>query len=167
MNRALTLLAKLRRARYGHAVAATARALPRLLLGHRIVTLDYPVRPRQRYGWDRPPHERLRRILARGEASYRQELEGILSLRDDLVRIPPTAAPDNPSPRWVNGYLPALDGAALYAVVARRRPSLFLEIGSGNSTKSRARPPASTPPGRRSFRSIPARAWRWTACATR
>ena len=35
----------------------------------------------------------------------------------------------------INGWLPGLDSAALYAFLARTDPALYLEVGSGNSTK--------------------------------
>jgi hypothetical protein len=35
----------------------------------------------------------------------------------------------------VNGWLPGLDSAALYTFLARTDPALYLEVGSGNSTK--------------------------------
>jgi len=37
-------------------------------------------------------------------------------------------------PRWNNGYLPGLDIVALYSLIATRKPKLYVEIGSGNST---------------------------------
>jgi hypothetical protein len=48
-------------------------------------------------------------------------------------------AGDSLEPSWVNGWLPGLDGAAIYSFLRERRPSLYLEIGSGNSTLFAAR----------------------------
>lgn len=39
------------------------------------------------------------------------------------------------SPCWLNGFIPGLDGVALYCFVAINNPRLYLEVGSGNSTK--------------------------------
>jgi hypothetical protein len=39
------------------------------------------------------------------------------------------------APIWKNGWLPSVDGATLYALLATRKPRLYLEIGSGNSTR--------------------------------
>ena len=48
-------------------------------------------------------------------------------------------ARDPREPSWVNDWLPALDGAAIYAFIRSRAPSLYIEIGSGHSTKFAAR----------------------------
>lgn len=129
------VLAKIRRLRPAYAIAAAAKALPRLLRGHQLVTLDYPVTPRARYGYGRPPHAGLQALIARGDDQYRALLGRFVDLRDDFARIPGHAPEDDISPRWNNRYLPALDGMAIYAFIAIQRPKLFLEIGSGNSTK--------------------------------
>jgi hypothetical protein len=43
---------------------------------------------------------------------------------------------DDPrAPHWSNGYVPPMDGLSLYAMVARHRPRIYMEVGSGNSTK--------------------------------
>ena len=46
-----------------------------------------------------------------------------------------TASEDDPSPRWINGSFPGFDAASLYGLLAINNPSLYVEIGSGNSTK--------------------------------
>ena len=101
------------------------------------INLDYPVRPRPRYGWGaaRERHEPIDAILASNLARIEQRLDDILRVVDDLAAIPATADEDDPAPRWNNAWLPGLDGAALYAFVAARNPSTYLEVGSGNSTK--------------------------------
>lgn len=38
-------------------------------------------------------------------------------------------------PFWSNTWLPYCDAAMLYMMVAERKPSIYMEIGSGNSTK--------------------------------
>ena len=43
------------------------------------------------------------------------------------------AGPDEPC--WINGFMPALDGVALYGLIALKKPKRFLEIGSGTSTQ--------------------------------
>ena len=46
---------------------------------------------------------------------------------------------DPHEPSWANDWLPALDGAAIYAFIRSRAPALYVEIGSGISTKFAAR----------------------------
>ena len=96
--------------------------------------LDYPVRPRARYGWGAPFHPRLEAMIAPGLDRYRRVLDGFLAHRDRLAGIEAVAAsPSEPS--WINDYIPGLDGVALYSFVADRKPVTYLEVGSGNSTK--------------------------------
>ena len=98
------------------------------------VELDYPVHPRARYGWGAPFHRALTAIIEPGEERYRVVLEGFLVHRVELgaIEASPASATE---PAWVNDYIPGLDGVALYAFVADLRPSTYLEIGSGNSTR--------------------------------
>jgi hypothetical protein len=100
-----------------------------------MVLLDYPVEPVARYGFGKPAHPELSEIIARHVGDYCRILEEMLQFRDSVLAIPLRAPPDSPTPRWLNGYLPALDSLALYAFVRVNRPHTYLEIGSGNSTK--------------------------------
>jgi len=99
------------------------------------IPLDYPVNPRARYGWDQPSHPGLDAIISPGIERYRAVLEGFLAHRDRLATISAAAPLEPGDPQWVNSYIPGLDGVALYSFVADTRPSLYLEVGSGNSTK--------------------------------
>ncbi|MCI0451947.1 MAG: class I SAM-dependent methyltransferase [Candidatus Latescibacteria bacterium] len=101
-----------------------------------VVLLDYPLASRQRWDEDHP-HQRLHEILDGDRAVYRANLQSFLPLADRLVTIPERRTPTTPpaEPCWVNGWMPALDGVALYGFVATRKPRLYVEVGSGNSTK--------------------------------
>src|ERR687896_311612 len=57
--------------------------------GHHVVLL-YPTSSSNtpRYGYGKPPHERLADILSRSKETYRTELASILEYRDDLLAIP-------------------------------------------------------------------------------
>ncbi len=100
------------------------------------IQLDFPVRPAPRYGWGKPPHAQLSRLLDRHREAYRTRLEAFLDYREALARIPkhPTAGQPN-QPAWINGSLPGLDAAALYGFLASGKPSRYVEIGIGNSTR--------------------------------
>ena len=104
------------------------------------ITLDYRPTARNvpRYGYGRPPHQRLRGILAAHEVAYARSIATIAGQAEALRRI--SVHQERPEePAWVNGFLPGLDGAALYAFVRDRAPRRYLEVGSGNSTKFVAR----------------------------
>ena len=42
---------------------------------------------------------------------------------------------DPSKPTWNNGFLPGLDIIGIYTMLAEHKPSRYVEIGSGNSTK--------------------------------
>lgn len=100
------------------------------------IHLDFPVRPAPRYGWGKPPHFQLSRILDRNREAYRARLEMFLAYREVMTRIPkhPTASQPN-QPAWINGSLPGLDAATLYGFIATAKPSRYIEVGIGNSTR--------------------------------
>lgn len=104
------------------------------------VELDYPVRPRCRFGFGRPTHPKLYEILNRGREDYARTLTTFLAFAPQLARVPIHPDPARPAtPNWVNGFFPSLDAISLYGLLATRRPTRYFEIGSGNSTKFAAR----------------------------
>lgn len=98
------------------------------------IQLDYPVTPTPRAGWGKPSHPELTRLLAGGRERYREWLCAVAECTEQLSRIPAHARPGLVEPAWINGWLPALDSAALYGILTRTQPPRYLEIGSGNST---------------------------------
>ena len=96
------------------------------------VALDYPPSSYQDSRWD--PHPRLERIISSRGEEYRSVLALLADHRDEFARIPVEAS-DPQEPGWHNGWQPGLDSGALYAFLRRGAPSLYLEVGSGNSTK--------------------------------
>lgn len=99
-----------------------------------LLPVDYPVTPRPRYGWVDRGHDELTRIVERQRSRYVEVLESFTPFIDQLRQIPLHPATDT-QPSYMNGWLPSLDGIALYGFVASRRPATYLEVGSGNSTK--------------------------------
>ena len=102
--------------------------------GQRSIELDYPFTPQVRWGGKRPSHPQLTKILERGRDTYRAQLDLILEQRDFFLEIPVhESSPAKPC--WVNGWLPGLDSAALYSFIAATNPAIYMEVGSGNSTR--------------------------------
>lgn len=99
------------------------------------VRLSYPpaATNRPRYGYGRPPHGRLRRILAQHHDTYRETLTTINQFESDLLKIPVDQT-DPLEPHWTSGYLFGLDAPSLYAFARTGTPRRYLEIGSGMST---------------------------------
>jgi hypothetical protein len=99
------------------------------------LAVDYPVSPRPRHGHGRPPHPRLRAAFAAGHERFGAQVEALARYHGCFLDIGRDGGVDTEQPSWVNGWLPPLDAALLYGLVADRAPSLYIEVGSGNSTK--------------------------------
>ena len=109
--------------------------LRRLWRGERPILIDYRPVPAARYGYTVPPHVGVSDLFERGRDGYRALLTDLLRHSDRLAAIPLRPSDDGMEPGWLNGYLPGLDAAALYGLIANRGPRRYVEIGSGNSTK--------------------------------
>ncbi len=109
--------------------------LPRLFKGYQPIFLDYPVHPVPRYGHGKPAHPELTAILGEGDARYRETLTNFLTFTDNLLAIPTRETPGSTEPCWINRWLEGLDTLALYGFIATRKPRIYLEVGSGFSTK--------------------------------
>lgn len=103
-------------------------------MGQHSIELDYPVSPRPRFGHGMGNHRRIQAVIDRHRDRYVKRLQAILGHRADLVKIPVDEQVPG-EPYWRNGWLPGLDGAALYTILADGDPKTYLEVGSGNSTK--------------------------------
>jgi Methyltransferase domain len=100
------------------------------------IVLDYPVTPTPRWGHGKPPHALLYDIINRGRKRYEERLRAIRSLTPALAAIAVEPVPDWPEqPAWRNPWFSGLDLAALYAFIAAERPTRYVEIGSGWTTK--------------------------------
>ena len=91
--------------------------------------------PEPRYGYGRPVHPELYRLIDSGREEYRRVLEGFERHRDDALAIPLWGPPKPSDPNWSNGWFQGLDALALYCFLADTRPRRYIEVGSGNSTK--------------------------------
>ena len=103
---------------------------------HYAIRLEYPTSASNTPRWN--PHPELDRIIAGGAETYRRSLDTIASYREALQRIEIDAR-DPGEPSWHNEWLPPLDAGAIYGFIRSRSPALYVEIGSGNSTKFAAR----------------------------
>ncbi|MBO4204965.1 class I SAM-dependent methyltransferase [Micromonospora echinofusca] len=122
-------LARLERRPVLHGLVLSALGL------RRPIFVDFPVQPEPRFGYGRPDHPELTRLLAAGRDRYVDHLRGFLGYADRLADIPLRGDLDSGEPYWVNGWLPPLDALALYGFLAAGDPRRYVEIGSGNSTK--------------------------------
>ena len=59
-----------------------------------------------------------------------------MGYKTSIWEIRDTKEETDPSkPTWNNGFLPGLDIIGIYTMLAEYKPSRYVEIGSGNSTK--------------------------------
>jgi hypothetical protein len=111
-------------------------ALLSALKNKHFLYFDYPGDPKPRHGYGKPAHPQIDSILRRHAGIYTHQLTRFRAFSDELNRIPVYASGDSATePFWINGWLPGLDAAALYCMLAVNRPARYFEIGSGNSTK--------------------------------
>jgi len=100
------------------------------------IFLDYPVSLNQRYSLNKP-HSHINEILKKDNLKYATNLEYFLQFKDDFLKIPVRNSERKTvkDPTWINGYIPGLDLISLYGFLVKFHPKLYLEVGSGNSTK--------------------------------
>ncbi len=98
--------------------------------------LDYPVKfkprflPKSDQGIPQIQHQ-----LTSKKEVIQDHVSKILIYQGHLQAIRPRNEETNAlKPAWNNGYLPGLDMAALYMMIAEYKPKRYMEVGSGNST---------------------------------
>lgn len=99
-----------------------------------IILIDYKFKSEPRWGHGKPTHPLLYEIIGRNRDEYRDSLEKFVLLQDYFCRIP-IKTDDNENAEWSNVYFSPLDSLVLYSFVTLRKPRIYFEIGSGNSTK--------------------------------
>jgi len=117
-------------------LAATTPAVDYAALAqqNRLAVFDYPYAPRQRNWSGQPGFRALCSLLESEVPRYLTLLREVASMRDFFESIP-VQAPESSSPRWLNDWITAVDAMALCALLKRHNPAIYMEVGSGNSTK--------------------------------
>ncbi|WP_293680415.1 class I SAM-dependent methyltransferase [uncultured Phenylobacterium sp.] len=101
---------------------------------HRFTVVDYPYNAAIRYGAGRPPHPELAALIGEGRGRYEAFMQDLAPLHAYFSEIPMRGVNTGP-PFWLNSWYPPLDAMALTLMLRRHEPRLFVEIGSGASTK--------------------------------
>src|SRR5271169_2049208 len=89
--------------------------------------LDYPIRPIPRWGYGRPAHMQIRRILESHRPDFRDRLKRLLPFKEDFAAIALTknrSVDGDLDPFWCNDMIPGLDAAALYGFLVIEHPAL-------------------------------------------
>ena len=103
--------------------------------GFQLILIDYPMKSFPRYGYGKPPHQKLQKIISNDRIEYKKILEKFLNFKEKLLKIPRKAPEKSIDPCWINNYLPGLDAIALYSLIVMYNPKRYFEIGAGYSTK--------------------------------
>ncbi|KRF36359.1 hypothetical protein ASG94_02540 [Nocardioides sp. Soil805] len=94
---------------------------------------DYPYHPQPRT-FGRPGRTFFEDLVGARDEEYAELLGRISGHLAPLAAVP-EAETDPLLPFWSNPWLPPLDGITLYGLIAEHRPSVYMEVGSGFSTK--------------------------------
>ena len=111
------------------------RAVWRAAKGPEPVFLDYPIDPRPRYGYGLPPHPELYALIDSNRRAYAEALRSLEPFTERLSKIREVEDAGSTQPHWRNDYIPGLDALTLYCFPAISNAALYVEVGSGNSTK--------------------------------
>jgi hypothetical protein len=95
----------------------------------------YPVEPSPRWGYGKPCHPQITKIFAKQREEFATLLDGFSQHTELFASIPMHGDPSSKTPNWNNGFFEYLDAASLVSILLSNSPRLYLEIGSGNSTK--------------------------------
>jgi hypothetical protein len=98
--------------------------------------LEYKVNMKPRYGYGKKPHAQLYDLINKHRTNYEKYIQSILNFKSVFFSIKTANQETNENePAWNNGFFPGLDVVALYTLLNEFKPSKYIEIGSGNSTK--------------------------------
>jgi len=100
-----------------------------------VVEFDYPYAPGVRSWDDMRGGNIYRRIIETGFGRYRALLSSFLAYSSVFTAIPAQQPSNEHLPYWANPWLPILDAICLSGLVTKLNPRLYVEVGSGNSTK--------------------------------
>jgi len=85
-----------------------------------------------------PEHKGIAEKLSLFRHNYRNFIEGLGILGEFFSKIPcdePAGQGQASVPYWSNSYLPPGDAIALCGFLVKYNPVIYMEVGSGNSTK--------------------------------
>lgn len=102
----------------------------------RIIVLDYPVKAKPLYSFNKP-HKQLFEQIAKSDNEFHRLLQSSLKYKTNLQQIKDSSVETNETePTWNNNYVPALDIIMLYTILKEFTPRQYIEIGSGTTTKT-------------------------------
>lgn len=101
-----------------------------------LYTTDYGCTQKPREWNDYPTGNPLfHSMLSAGDDGYAKTINSFSRFSKELKTIGMNPPENDYDPYWSNEWFPMGDGIALYCLLALNKPKLYIEIGSGNSTK--------------------------------
>jgi predicted O-methyltransferase YrrM len=97
------------------------------------ISLDHPIHPVSRWGFGRPVHPELDRLIAGCSSSCTAILQRCAELEERFSAIGRDYIGET-DPYWGCGWLSPLDLMVLYSLAMDCKPSRYVEVGSGCST---------------------------------
>ncbi|MCP4551652.1 MAG: class I SAM-dependent methyltransferase [Bacteroidetes bacterium] len=89
-----------------------------------------------RYGYGLKAHTLLHEIINNNRHVYSEILNDALKFKEIFQNINSIENENRATePVYNNGFLPGLDIIGIYTLIAKFKPSKYIEVGSGNSTK--------------------------------
>lgn len=125
---------------------ANLAELQALATGGHLAYFYYATLPQPRYGYGRPSHAQLHAAISQREAHFRSMMVFFNKMADFFSSIKREATSPT-APYWNNGLLPVIDAISICGMINYYKPSQFVEIGSGNSTRFAALAVAEYAPG--------------------
>ncbi|WP_457090053.1 class I SAM-dependent methyltransferase [Microvirga sp. P5_D2] len=102
---------------------------------HPFKIVDYPYVAKVRYGGRNPAHPELETLIASGRERYAAFIRHLGTMDEQFGAVPLAGDYSSTKPFWLNTWFPPLDAMALQGFLKASSPRLFVEIGSGMSTK--------------------------------
>ncbi len=99
------------------------------------VALEYAPSLQPRWGYTQPPHSAIARIIEENYEIYRTYLESFLSYLSYYHAMPDWNSASPTEPGWNFAHIKGIDVVALYGLLVEHRPSHYVELGSGMSTR--------------------------------
>lgn len=96
------------------------------------VTLEFGFTPK-----NRGRNQHLEKIIdiPDNRIRFNNVLRSFEQFKHHLIKININGHKKEQTPYWVNGWFPGLDALSVYGLLSINNPEVYIEIGSGNSTK--------------------------------
>lgn len=106
--------------------------------GNEMIRIDFPpeASPKSLITEAQDPHPELLRIISKSYDSQLELLQRCLGRAKDCLKWPINQDTSNPALPWSNNtFMTMVDMISLYGIIGETKPSRYMEIGSGISTR--------------------------------